>query len=97
MQYRKFSQRHDFFGVKKLATIQMLFHVTKTEDELYHIQNSVMGLSGQHHVHTQKGFDSWLKGVKKGPTVEHGKCSCGLKAGYVRDHDGQVWKNDKFE
>ncbi len=39
----------------------MSFTVTVTPDGLYHIQNGVAGLSGQHHVHSAESFKRWQK------------------------------------
>lgn len=81
-----------------MFTPKMVHYVTITEDGLYHVQNYVGPYRGQHHVHTKKGFEYWLKNVdRKNVKVENGKCDCGLKAGDVREYDGQLWHNKEFE
>jgi hypothetical protein len=79
------------------AMIIMNFYVTIDKDSVYHVQNAVMGYLGQHHVHTEKGFDNWKKNVdREAIFIEKGQCSCGLKPGEVRDHNGKVTFNEGF-
>lgn len=76
---------------------EMHFYVTKTKDGLYHVQNAVMGMMGQHHVHTEKGFRRWAKETPKEHIhIERGNKCCDLKPGYVKDHNGNVTFNEKF-
>ena len=79
--------------------VRMAFYVQKTDDGLVHVQNFVMGLRGQHHMHTPKGFQNWKHGISGEDIVvsEGGACGCGLKPGDVRDHDGAVWHKADFE
>jgi hypothetical protein len=81
--------------------IEMHFYVTKNKDGLYHVQNTVMGHFGQHHIHNKKSFNKWKKGIpKKYIHILEGTsdCNCGLmKSGDVRDHEGNVSHNDRFE
>ena len=62
----------------------MMFYCTKEADSTIHVQNAVMGMMGQHHVHTPADFDrwkidadddsiKWLNGTDS--------CDCGLNAG----------------
>lgn len=80
-------------------SFEMNFYVTKTPDGLYHVQNIVMGHFGQHHIHNEKSFQKWKKGIaKKYIHINEGACSCGLaKSGDTREYDGHEWHNDKFE
>ena len=76
---------------------EMHFYVTKTTDGLYHVQNAVMGMLGQHHVHTEKGFKKWMREIEKEKIhTSSGNCDCGLRAGNVQDHTGNVTFNRKF-
>jgi len=79
--------------------IEMHFYVAKTEDGLYHVQNYVMGMKGQHHIHNEKSFNAWKKGIaKKYIHISKSSCSCGLtKSGDTREYNGTEWHNDKFE
>jgi hypothetical protein len=77
----------------------MTFLATETSDGLIHVQNYVGYHEGQHHVHTKESFEKW-KNQGKTPTevtVEKGECLCKLKAGDVREYDGQIWHNNKWE
>lgn len=81
-----------------MMTFTMSFYVTITEDGLYHVQNYVRGFRGQHRVHSKKGYEFWLKNIdKKDVKISKGKCDCGLKAGDVREYDGQLWHKKEFE
>lgn len=82
-----------------MSMIVMQFYVTKTKDGLFHVQNYVQGMKGQHHIHTEKSFDKWKKGINaKYIYISEGICNCELtKSGDVREYDGQEWNNDKFE
>lgn len=82
-----------------MMTIRMTYHVTITEDGFYHVQNVVMGHLGQHHVHTKKGYEFWLKNInnKEDIKVSKGKCNCDLNAGDVREYDGHIWHKQEFE
>ncbi|MGD0919926.1 MAG: hypothetical protein ABSB22_26100 [Thermodesulfobacteriota bacterium] len=77
----------------------MRHYVALTPDGLYHVQNMVGAMIGQHHVHTEKGYKEWKKDIdKKYFHLETGEfCACGLEPGYVKDHDGRVWFNEKFK
>jgi hypothetical protein len=37
----------------------MTFYCTREKDGTIHVQNAVMGMMGQHHVHTPEDFKSW--------------------------------------
>jgi len=70
---------------------EMHHYVTITKDGLYHVQNAVGGMFGQHHVHTKEGFEMWAKHVKGAFVhIVKGTCDCGLQDGFVRDHTGNV-------
>ena len=78
----------------------MRHYVALTPDGLYHVQNMIGAMIGQHHVHTEKGY----KEVEEGHRQEvHSLeemaefCACGLEPGYVKEHDGRVWFNEKFK
>jgi hypothetical protein len=72
-----------------MMAIRMRHYVTETKDGLYHVQNVVMGYFGQHHVHTKKQFEAWLKKNKIAEDdiikLAGNECDCGLKAGEVKD------------
>ena len=64
--------------------MDMTFYCTKESDGTIHVQNAVMGMMGQHHVHTQDDFDVWSKGSEDSIewlTGDCDPCACGLKAG----------------
>ena len=78
--------------------LEMNFYVVKTEEGIYHVQNAVMGMLGQHHVHTERGYNRWRKGVPvKNIHLSAGECDCGLSPGTVRSHTGDVSYNPKFK
>lgn len=73
----------------------MRFYVHRNEDGSVHVQNALMGHAGQHHVHSPEGFDEWRS---KGDDIveQSGQCNCDLSIGQVRDANGRVWDNPKF-
>ena len=76
----------------------MNFYVTITTDGSYHVQNAVMGMMGQHHIHTKKGFEKWSKDVDKTNIIKSkGICDCGLEPGQVRSHTGEITLNERFD
>lgn len=82
-----------------MISFEMHFYVTKTPNGLYHVQNYVMGMRGQHHIHDEESFKRWRKGIdQKFIHVSNGSCDCGLtKSGQVREYDGREWFNERFE
>jgi len=76
--------------------ISMSFYATETPDGNVHVQNAVMGMLGQHHVHTQGSYARWKREPKVTVKASKGTCDCGLKPGDVREYDGKVWHSDKF-
>jgi len=78
--------------------VEMHFYATKTVDSNVHVQNVVMGLMGQHHVHTPKGFEKWIAEIDEQYLhISDGECSCGLQPGQVRSHSGKVTFNEEFK
>lgn len=83
--------------------MKMMHYVTKTSDGLVHVQNMVAGHHGQHHVHTEQGYENWkrLAHFKVSDDsieiLKGDKCDCGLKAGDTMEHDGKLWHDDKWE
>jgi hypothetical protein len=79
--------------------IPMHHYASRTSDGLYHVQNMLGPYAGQHHVHTEKGYREWSKKLNKRYLhIEDAEsCPCGLKPGYVREHDGRVWFKKEFE
>ena len=78
--------------------IEMRFYVVRNPDGTYHVQNVVLGHLGQHHVHTEKGFEKWKKDVPE--RLIHyieGTCDCGLRPGDIMEYDGKVWHNPELE
>ena len=77
----------------------MRHYVALTPDGLYHVQNMIGTMIGQHHVHIEKGYKEWKKDIDKEYLhLEKAEfCACGLEPGYVKDHDGRVWFNEKFK
>jgi len=77
----------------------MRHYVAITPDGLYHVQNMIGAMVGQHHVHTEKGYKMWNNGIdKKYLHLEKAEfCPCGLEPGYVKEFDGRVWFNEKFK
>lgn len=81
---------------------KMVHYVTKTPDGLYHVQNMVlpMAFKGQHHVHSEEGFNKWVEEVgiaEDSLRISEGNCGCGLSPSQVKSHDGHVSKNTRFE
>ncbi|MGD0643387.1 MAG: hypothetical protein ABSA75_00600 [Candidatus Bathyarchaeia archaeon] len=73
-----------------ITFIQMNHYVKRTADGLVHVQNTVMGQYGQHHVHTEEDFKAWVQenNISKANLIELKNtrdCTCGLKAGEVID------------
>jgi len=65
---------------------RMIHYWWKNPDGTIHVQNAIMAHFGQHHVHTQEGFDKWKKNVKLVDLqYQQGKCGCTLKPGEVVD------------
>jgi hypothetical protein len=85
------------WGVR--MAFEMHFYVVKTPDGLYHVQNIVAGRLGQHHVHSEKSYERWAQSVDKRLIhyLGEGECNCGLKCGDIREYDGTLWHNPKFE
>ena len=59
----------------------MTFYCTKESDGTIHVQNAVMGMMGQHHVHTQADFDRWAADIDNSSIqwLDCGPCDCGEK------------------
>jgi len=78
---------------------RMRFYVHEDPDGNYHVQNAVAGHLGQHHVHSKASFESWKGQIKKQDLemLDSAPCDCGLRPGDVREYDGRVWHNEKFE
>jgi hypothetical protein len=80
--------------------IDMRYAVDITPDGLHHVTNVVMGMRGQHHVHTKEGYDCW-KSHNKIPDeniiIGEGNCNCGMNPGDVEEYDGHKWHSDRFE
>lgn len=77
--------------------IRMQYFVSESEDGMLHVQNILMGMNGQHHVHTKDEYEKWKKNGKiesRDITMANKryKCNCGLKPGEVKDHEGRVYK-----
>jgi len=82
-----------------MMSLRMIHCAIETPDGLIHVQNYVMGLRGQHHVHTKDGFKAWLKIAnlhKRDVSIQKGSCDCGLTPSEVKEYDGRKWKSDKF-
>ena len=62
----------------------MTHYCTREKDGTIHVQNAVMGMMGQHHVHTPKDFKKWRKDNDTIKWLDCEPCGCGLKAGEVR-------------
>jgi len=76
-----------FKGVN-MGMYDMKFYWNKEPDGTIHVQNMVMGLYGQHHVHTKADFKKWSKNIAPENLIEiKGKCGCGLKAGQTVNGD----------
>lgn len=82
-----------------MSMFEMHFYVIKTKDGLYHVQNYVMGLRGQHHIHNEKSFNKWKKDIaEKFLHISEGSCNCELtKSGDVKDREGNISHNERFE
>lgn len=80
--------------------IDVRFAVDITADGLYHVTNVVMGMHGQHHVHTKESYERWKKSGKifdDRIIIGEGKCNCGMEPGDVEEYDGHRWHNNRFE
>ena len=77
----------------------MRHYVALTPDGLYHVQNVVGAMPGQHHVHSEQGYMKWKRNMSQRYIFEENAefCSCRLDPGYVREFDGRVWFNEKFK
>ena len=77
--------------------IEMHYYVTIAPTKEVHIQNMVMNMAGEHHIHSWKGFFKWKRNIdRKFIHIKNGECDCGLKIGDVKEYDGKVWHNEKF-
>lgn len=66
--------------------VEMVHYVSWNQDGTVHVQNAIMGMLGQHHVHTPEGFEAWLYPSASVETLEGATdCPCGLSAGEMRD------------
>lgn len=79
---------------------EMIHHATIYPDGTVHVQNSIMGHLGQHHVHTLQGYRRWKKDLKLKCTEKRAKegekCDCGFTTpGKIREYDGKEWVNDE--
>jgi hypothetical protein len=74
--------------------VVMLHYWHKDAQGNIHVQNTVGGMLGQHHVHTPKSFENWRLMTPASSLRElkytQQPCTCGLKPGQVRDHRGNV-------
>jgi hypothetical protein len=51
-----------------------------------HVQNSVGGMLGQHHVHTKADFTRWKRKIDKTAIKPlKGTCDCGMSPGQVKE------------
>ena len=71
----------------KLMFPTMKHYVSTDTDGNIHVQNAIMGMMGQHHVHTPADFKRWKRGVPKSAIetltgCDH--CDCGRKPGEVK-------------
>jgi len=78
----------------------MLYSAVIYDDGTVHVQNSVMGHLGQHHIHSFKGYRRWKKDLKlncdEKKAKKGEKCDCKLKTpGQIREYDGKEWVNDE--
>lgn len=55
--------------------LTMRFYTQRNADGTIHITNGVMGMSGQHHVHTVAGLERWRRPSDELIEVR-GECSC---------------------
>lgn len=84
-----------------ILPITMSFYATKHPDGLWHVDNFIQGLHGQHHLHSDRSFEAWKKHVHKRDlhlTESDKPCSCCMtKSGDVKEYDDRQWHNDMFE
>ena len=45
--------------------MEMIFYVHVTNEGMYEVQNMVMGMEGQFHVHTKEGFEKWREDINE--------------------------------
>lgn len=63
---------------------KMTFYCSKESDGTIHVQNAIMEMMSQHHVHTLASFKAWTDRLRvEESSIEWlpGPCDCGLKAG----------------
>ena len=80
--------------------LKMMYYVSTNKDGTIHVQNCIMGRFGQHHVHSKKGFENWKKNISEKDIIklkDTKDCNCNLKVGDVKEYDGTIWHNEKFE
>lgn len=85
---------------EKQRLISMRFCAYKLPNGLIHVQNYIIGRSGQHHVHDRASFEKWKKDIEPETLTisEAETCNCGLScSGDVKEYDGKIWHNDRFE
>jgi hypothetical protein len=77
----------------------MRHYVALTPDGLYHVQNVVGAMPGQHHIHSEQGYIKWKKNIDKKYIQEEIAefCPCGLESGHVKEHDGGACFNEKYK
>ena len=72
---------------------EMVHYWHEDQNGLIHVTNMLLGMEGQHHVHTKEGFARWKKmtGVGKNcMRLDATQCNCGLKPGQARSRGGRV-------
>jgi hypothetical protein len=80
-----------------LLSFKMYFYAVECPDGTVHVQNYVGPYRGQHHVHSKESFERWRRENGLEVKVVKGECNCGLKPGDVKEYDGNVWHNPKWE
>jgi len=83
-----------------MMMIDVRFAVDITPDGLYHVTNVVMGMRGQHHVHSKESYERWKAQGNISDDriiIGEGTCDCGMNPGDVEEFNGRRWHNDRFE
>ena len=64
--------------------MRMHFYVSLDMAGNYHVQNAIMGMMGQHHVHTPSDYIDWSQEIPDEDItlqMDCSPCSCGMKPG----------------
>ena len=71
---------------------RMMYYISRDAVLNMYVAHPVMGMMGQHHVHTPKQFKIWAADVRKDAIKKlKCRCNCGMRSGEVVDGSGIKW------